>query len=185
MARKLTFITSNPSKAAQLSIHLDYPIEHVKVDLLEVQSLDLEEIIIHKAEEAYKIVKSPVLVEDTSLRFLSLGKLPGPLIKWFLIELGNDGLCNLLVGYTNRKALAEVIFCLYEGENYHLFNGSMSGTIATIPRGESGFGWDSIFIPSGYEQTWGEMNKKLQMKTSMRRIALKKMQMYINKEFND
>jgi non-canonical purine NTP pyrophosphatase (RdgB/HAM1 family) len=175
----LNFITSNPSKAEQLSYHLDFPVTHQKIDLHEIQSLDLKEIVLQKAKDAYKQVQAPVLVEDTSLIFHDLGLLPGTLIKWFLQELKNDGLCKLLDAYTNRSATAQVMFALYDGETAHFFEGGAKGTIADSPRGETGFGWDPIFIPEGYKKTWGEMTPEEQSNTSMRRIALKKLESFL------
>ncbi len=177
----ITFITGNSAKAEQLSRHLDYPILHQKIDLAEIQSLKLKEIVEHKAKEAYKHLSSPVLVEDTSLVFDALGKLPGPLIKWFLAELDNEGLCKILNGYESRDAFAEVCFGLYDGKELRLFQGEMRGTIANSPRGERGFGWDPIFIPSGYQKTWGEMSVEEQKETSMRKMALKKLESFLKK----
>src|SRR5579859_8229615 len=104
----ITFITGNPGKVSLLKQYLDFPVVHTSIDLVEVQSLDLATIVKHKAKEAYRQVGGPVLVEDTSLRFYALGKLPGPLIKGFLTELGTSGLCRLLDGSSERSALAEV-----------------------------------------------------------------------------
>ena len=178
----LTFITSNPSKAEQLSYHLDFPITHKHIDLYEIQSLDLKEIVEQKAREAYQQVQSPVLIEDTSLIFNALGKLPGTLIKWFLCELGNEGLCKLLVSNTDRSAIAQVMFAVYDGTEMHFFDGSTEGTISDNPRGADGFGWDPIFIPKGYTKTWGEMDIEEQKNTSMRRIALKKLENFLQHE---
>ncbi len=176
MNTSLTFITGNAAKAEQLSRHLDFPVTHQKLDLPEIQSLDLAEIVEHKAKEAFKHVGSLVLVEDTSLQFNALGRLPGPLIKWFLTELDNEGLCKLLIGYQDRSAYAEVVFGLYDGKELKTYSGSIQGSIANIPKGDRGFGWDPIFIPEGSIKTWGEMTVEEQKETSMRRIALKKLQ---------
>ncbi len=176
MIDTLTFITSNPDKARLLSQYLDFPIIHKPIDLIEIQSLDLPTILEYKAKEAYTHVLSPVLVEDTSLRFGPLGKLPGPLIKWFLTELGTSGLCRLLDGYSDRSALAEVQFGLYDGQSFQAFAGAQEGSIAPAPRGNNGFGWDAIFIPAGYQKTWAEMTAEEAQATSMRRIALKKLE---------
>ena len=175
----ITFITSNAAKAEQLGRHLDYPILHKKLDLAEIQSLDLKEVVEQKAKEAYRRLEQPVLVEDTSLTFSALGRLPGPLIKWFLSELGNEGLSHILNGYESREALAEVCFGLYDGKELKFFEGSMKGTIAKQPIGEQGFGWDPIFVPNGHEKTWGEMSIEEQKETSMRRIALKKLESFL------
>lgn len=175
----LTFITGNAEKAAQLSRHLDFSVAHKKLDVHEIQSLDLEEVARHKAQEAYAQVKKPVLVEDTSLVFNALGSLPGPLIKWFLNTLGNEGLCKLLDSYKDRSAVAEVCFVLYDGSEVRTFMGEAKGVISSAPKGEQGFGWDPIFIPNGYSITWGEMDTEEQKNTSMRRIALKKLEAYL------
>ncbi len=175
----LTFITGNAAKAEQLGKHLDHPVAHKKLDLPEIQSLDLHEIIEHKTKEAYKQIGGVALVEDTSLTFKALGRLPGPLIKWFLTELDNAGLCKLLDGYEDRSAVAEVCFGLYDGKELKMFDGKAHGSIATVPRGERGFGWDPVFIPEGHHKTWGEMDPEEQKETSMRRIALKKLEAYL------
>ncbi len=178
----LTFVTGNPSKAEQLALHLDIEVTHKKLDLDEIQSVSLEEIVKHKVMEAYKHIQGPVLVEDTSLVFEALGKLPGPLIKWFLQELDNEGLCHLLSGFQSRKAIAEVLFGYYDGNVFSTFKGTMKGTISETPRGERGFGWDPIFIPEGYEKTWGEMNMDEQIATSMRRQALQELAVFLSQK---
>ena len=113
--------------------------------------------------------------------FTALGRLPGPLIKWFLTELDNAGLCRLLDSYPDRSALAEVCFGLYDGKNLEIFEGDIKGAIAETSRGERGFGWDPIFIPEGQTKTWGEMSPEEQKETSMRRIALRKLEAFLKK----
>ena len=176
-----TFITGNTGKAKYLSDYFHLPIEHKKLDLDEIQSLDLTKIVEDKVERAYKIVQKPVLVEDISLVFTSLDKLPGPLIKWFFETLGNEGLCRLLDGYSSREAVAEVQFALHDGKEVKIFSGVMEGTISEHPRGEAGFGWDSVFIPHGHTKTWGEMSDDEKHNTSMRRIALEKLNKHLNR----
>jgi non-canonical purine NTP pyrophosphatase (RdgB/HAM1 family) len=151
---KLTFITGNAGKAKYLSGYFNLPVEHIKLDLHEIQSVDLKEVVEDKARRAYEIVKSPVLVEDVSLIFKGMKALPGPLIKWFLETLGNEGLCKLVDGLGTRDALAEVQFAICDESGVQIFSGSKDGTIASTPRGEMGFGWDPIFIPTGYDKTW-------------------------------
>ncbi len=175
----LTFITGNLNKVKWLQEYLEIPITHQEIDLVEIQSLDLKEIVTYKAKEAYAQIKKTVLVEDTSLTFSAMGKLPGPLIKWFLQELGNEGLCILLNAYQDRTALAEVLFGLYDGKELHLFEAKKKGTIADSPEGSFGFGWDSIFIPEGSRKTWGQMTKDELKETSLRRLALEKLEKYL------
>jgi inosine triphosphate pyrophosphatase len=178
----ITFITGNAAKAEQLGRHLDFPVIHKNLDITEIQSLDLEEVIEHKSKEAYKILGTPVLVEDTALTFHILGKLPGTFIKWFLTELQNEGLCKLLDSYNDRSAKAEVKFGLYDGKELRTFDGHAHGEIAKKPQGEEGFGWDPIFIPKGHRKTWGQMSTEEQSETSMRRIALKHLEAYLKRK---
>ncbi len=181
----ITFITGNLGKVEQLKRYLHYPITHQKLDLTEIQSVDLLEVVRHKAKEAYDQIQSPVLIEDTSLTFLALGHLPGTFIKWFLQELGTNGLCKLLNGYNNRSAVAHVCFGLYDGKQLQTFEAKINGSIASHPRGDQDFGWGPTFIPDGYNKTWGEMNIEEQQSTAIRRIALEKLDAYLQQQNPD
>ena len=147
------------------------PLEHQKVDLDEIQSLDLRKVVEDKARRAYEVVQKPVLVEDVSLSFDTLGRLPGTFIKWYIQELGNEKICRLLDGQPNRNATASICYCMYDGKAAHFFDASMNGTIADHPRGANGFGWDEIFISTGMDKTRAELDDDEQAATSMRRIA--------------
>ncbi|MFA5132432.1 MAG: non-canonical purine NTP pyrophosphatase [Candidatus Paceibacterota bacterium] len=177
--QKLTFITGNEMKAKQLSDHFHFPVDHMKLDLPEIQSLDVEEVVIDKARRAYAIVKSPVLVEDVSFTLNALGSLPGPLIKWFLQSMGNSELCKLLDGHEDRSATAEVCFGFCDGDKVHVFKGTRKGVVTKSPRGVAGFGFDPIFIPEGFTKTWGEMNEEEGRESSMRRLALEKLSVFL------
>ena len=177
--KNLTFITGNAKKAEQLSYYLSYRVAHQKLDIPEIQSLNVEEVATEKAKAAYALLGTPVLVEDTALTFDALNGLPGPLIKWFLESLGNDGLVALLAQTTNRNAIAETCFAICDENGVQLFAGSRKGTVALAPRGITDFGWNPIFIPEGCEKTWAEMDREEQSKTSMRRLAIEKLQHYL------
>ena len=78
----VTFITGNQYKADYLAKYFGYPIDHLKLDLDEIQSTSLNEIVKHKVRQAYEKIKKPVIVEDVALEFAALGGLPGPFIKF-------------------------------------------------------------------------------------------------------
>lgn len=172
--KSIIFITGNQDKANWTRRYIHVPMTHKKLDLAEIQSLDAKEIVEHKVKEAYKVLGQPVLVEDTSLTFHALGKLPGPFIKWFLQEIGCEGLCEIITK-SDRSATATVTFGLYDGKLLHFFEGRITGTIAKSPRGKNGFGWDSIFIPDGQSKTHAEMTDEEIDAVSIRRFALEKM----------
>jgi len=178
MQKDLTFITGSTDKAEQLSGYLGFPVKHKKIDLVEIQSLDLEKVIEYKLKEAYALVKSPVIVDDVSLVINGMGRLPGPLIKFFLKEVKNEGLCKINSLYADKAAKGEVGIGYYDGREVKFFMGEIEGRIADEPKGEYGFGWDAIFIPNGYEITRGEMDKDDYDATSPRKFALEKLEEY-------
>jgi non-canonical purine NTP pyrophosphatase (RdgB/HAM1 family) len=180
--KSLTFITGNATKVEHLAKYLDFSIEQKKLDVPEIQSLDLEEVATEKAKAAFALLGTPVLVEDTALSFEALNGLPGPLVKWFLESIGNDGLTKLLLGYHNRGALAETCFALCDESGVHLFKGACKGRVADRPKGD-GYGWDPVFIPEGSELTWAEFDFAQQKGVSMRRLAIEKLQVYLEANY--
>ena len=146
---KPTFITGNQHKADYLARLLGLPIVHQKVDLDEIQSTTLREVVEHKARQAYEVVKAPVIVDDVSLEFNALGGLPGPFIRFF-VEAGTEKLCRMLDGFTDRTAVGKAGIGYFDDHNFHYFEGTIPGVIADTPRGTGGYGWDDIFIADGY-----------------------------------
>lgn len=157
--KKVVFITGNQKKADYLSKYLGHQIDHVKLDLDEIQSLDLKEVVRHKMIQAYKKVKKPVLVEDVALEFSAFGQLPGTFIRWFLEEMQFEEICALLEG-KDRGAMARCIFGYFDGKKEYYFEGSLSGRIPEEPAGTGGYGWDPIFIPQGYDVTRAELSEE-------------------------
>lgn len=176
---KITLITGNTGKAEEVSRYLGIEIDHQSIDLEEIQSLDLEEIVKDKAMRAYEKIKTPVLVEDVSLVFHAMGKLPGPFIKWFRKELENEGLCRLIDG-KDRKCTATVCYGYCDGDSVKFFEGSMEGSVSETPRGDNSFGWGPIFIPDGLEKTYSELSNEEQSSVAMRNKALKKFREFLN-----
>lgn len=148
--KDVTFITGNQDKADYLARLLGFAIKHQKVDLDEIQSLDLHEIVEYKVKQAYEIMQRPVLVEDVSLEFNAFHGLPGPFIKFFVDTAGLEATCRMLDGFGDRSAIAKCTFGYFDGKNLQLFDGSLPGSIALSPKGDQGYGWDQIFIPEGY-----------------------------------
>ncbi len=139
-------------------VGLDIPHENADID--ELQSMDLRQIVEHKALAAYEVFKKPVIVEDTSLRLHAMGQLPGPYIKWFLEELGIEGLAKLSRTFdpSNREATVGAMIAYYDGTVMNVFSSDLRGMIADAPRGDNGFGWNQVFIPNGQSKTLGEMD---------------------------
>ena len=172
------FITGNKNKFEEAKAIL-LSIEQLDIDLPEVQETDAHEIIKAKLQGAFKYSQGEFIVEDTSLYFDCLNGLPGPLIKWFLKTIGNDGLVNLTEKLGNDKAVAKTIVGYAKDSNeVHFFEGSLRGRIVK-PRGNIGFGWDPIFLPEGSGKTFAEMSQEEKNAISMRRIALNKLKEFL------
>jgi non-canonical purine NTP pyrophosphatase (RdgB/HAM1 family) len=175
----LTLITGNQGKADQLAKWLGLPVEHVKLDLDELQSLDSKAILDHKVRQAYDQINSPALVDDVDLHCKALHGLPGPLIKWFIQE--DVGLlCRMLDSFDDRSATVYVRYALHDGKETHFFEGAVSGHISDKPRGDGGFGWDAIFIPEGLTQTRAEQNEVDYSASSPRAKAIKPLKKFLD-----
>ncbi len=138
----LYFLTGNKGKFAEVKNILSH-VEVLDMDLPEIQEIDAHKIIRAKLAEAQKHHHGEFIVEDTSLYFEAMHGLPGPLIKWFIETVGNEGLYKIAQAFSNFNAEAKTIIG-YSNPDKEItfFEGSIQGTIV-VPRGE-GFGWDPI-----------------------------------------
>lgn len=177
--KEIVFITGNQNKADILQRGLGVPVKHHKLDLDEIQSLNPHVVAEHKARQAYDILKEPVLIEDASLTFTAMGRLPGTFVKWFIEDLGVPGLAKLAQSLDSQEAVGTVLYAYYDGDSMHFFEGTMKGRIVAEPRGENGFGFDAIFVNDGYDLTRAEMSLKDYDATSYRTKAMAKFREYL------
>lgn len=178
------FITGNPYKAAFLSRNLGIELEHRALDVPEIQSLDIAEVVTAKAKAAYEEVGSLVLVDDASLSFNSLGRLPGVMVKWFENEIGLERMCRLLDPFDDRSAVHQVVYCLYDGKTATLFEGTTQGRVPAHPQGGKGFGFDPIYIQAGMNQSRAELSEEEQDRLSARYEAMQKLRSYLETQKN-
>ncbi|KAK7575510.1 hypothetical protein V9T40_011796 [Parthenolecanium corni] len=174
----VTFVTGNQKKLQEvisiLGPQIGFSMKTKDIDLPEYQG-EIDDICKRKCEEALRQLNTAVIVEDTSLCFNALGGLPGPYIKWFLQKLGPDGLPRLLADFPDKSGIAVCTLAYSDRTgNVQLFRGETEGTIVS-PRGSSGFGWDSCFLPKGYSQTYSEMPSEVKNTISHRFKAVLKM----------
>ena len=152
-------VTGNPSKlleARRLLPHL----EATEIDLPEIQSLDLDEVLRYKGRQAYDRIGAPVIVEETGLELSALGGFPGPLIKWMLQSVGPEGLARIVVTQGDPRAKAICALLYTDGERQITARGMTAGRLVLPPRGAEGFGWDPVFQPDESSCTYGEMSPK-------------------------
>jgi non-canonical purine NTP pyrophosphatase (RdgB/HAM1 family) len=168
----LVFVTSSMGKLREAEAVLGCRLEHRALDLDEIQSLDLEEIVRRKAAEAHRRLGVPVLVEDTSLELAALGGFPGPLVRWLLASVGPAGICRIASCFSDPTATVRCLTMATDGDQEVVGMGVVTGTIVAAPRGHRGFGWDSTFAPDAADgRSYGEMDEAEKNAISHRRRA--------------
>ena len=175
----ITVVTSNKDKLTEINKILGTNHKVSALDIAEIQSLDLEEVIIHKAKEAYAKIKKPVVVEDISLEIKALNGLPGTFVKFFLQKLGTEGTVKLIDDAKTDTTVTAAV-AIYNGKDLKIFKGKVSGTLSRQNRGVHGFGFDKVFIPKGYNKTYAQMSPALKNEISHRAIALKKVKKFLS-----
>ncbi len=175
----ITFVTGNKGKAEEITRQTNLPIQTAALDLYEVQSLDVREVIEAKAREAFKYIGTPVLVDDASVAIDGMGGLPGALVRWFLSAVGNEGICRFADQSPTRAATASVAIGYFDGIDFVPFISEVSGHISDHPRGEGGYGWDAVFIQEGYTVTRAELSSEDYSDASIRRPALESLRDYL------
>lgn len=182
MQKTIFFATTSQGKLDEARKFLGIDVQGCGLEIDEIQSLDPETVALKKAAAYFQELKKPILVEDVSLSFEELGKLPGTYINDFFKVLGNPGLVDLLANAANRKATAQTTLVFVDQDaKSHTFTGIVGGEIASEPKGSNGFGWDAIFIPDGETRTFGEMSETEKAKYSMRAKALAKFKEWLER----
>lgn len=155
----LTLVTGNAHKAEKASELLGLPLFHAKVELDELQTIDLSKLVEHKVRQAYAVIKSPVIVDDFGFGFSALNGLPGPFTKFFVESPGGDEmLCRMVDGFNDRSAAVTCAIGYYDGTTLKVFQKTLQGTTSEHPRGGNGIATDRIFVPEGYTKTRAELD---------------------------
>ena len=175
---KLTFITGNAGKLSEVKLILPN-VEGMDIDLPEIQEIDARKVVEAKLQSALSKHEGEFIVEDTSLYLNAINGLPGPLIKWFMKTIGNEGLVALAEKFGDGDAEAKTIIGYAKNTNdIEFFEGVIHGNIVS-PRGDKGFGWDAIFQPNGQDKTFAEMDSDEKNDVSMRKIATEKLKNWL------
>ncbi len=170
---RYTLVTQSEAKRSEIERAIGIQVQNEFVELPEIQAIDLETVCEEKAKVAYtKIGNKPVMIEDTGIFIDAWNGFPGALTKWILNTIGVDGMCKMLDAFSSRNATAKTAIALFDGKQYRVFIGEITGSISHMPIGTNGFGWDSIFIPSGTTKTFAQMEINEKMNYSMRQHAV-------------
>jgi XTP/dITP diphosphohydrolase len=162
MMCSLYFLSINTNKYAEIRPVLqkyNITVRYLNMKLREIQSESLREIAIEKSKEAFKEISKPVIVEDDGLLIHRLNDFPGSYSSFVFKTIGNMGILKLLSNLKDRSASFVSVFVYNDGNNQRCFVGKTDGKIASKVAGP-GWGYDPIFIPTGWELSFGQLRDK-------------------------
>jgi non-canonical purine NTP pyrophosphatase (RdgB/HAM1 family) len=164
----LLFVTSNAGKIATARQHLNplgIDVEHVQLELDEIQSDSVEVVALHKARQAFELLKRPLIIEDSGFYIDELGDFPGPFVKFVIKSLGADGIARLADLTATRRChfIGVLVYVDSTGEYYTFAGTDDRGTVANSPsiRGEAGSWsalWD-VFVPDNYSSPLSSLSE--------------------------
>ena len=194
MKKKLVFATNNAHKLKEIRAILGNSIEilsladiHCHADIPETADT-LEGNARQKSRYVYEHYGLDCFADDTGLEVESLGGAPGVYSARYADGQGHDSQANMnkllkeMEEKNNRKAQFRTIISLIEKGEERQFEGIVKGQITKEKRGESGFGYDPIFQPDGYETTFAELGSDIKNRISHRARAVAALCDYLTKE---
>lgn len=190
MARKLVFSTNNRNKLREVQQVLgDGFVLQVPADLGMTEDIPetgdtLEANASQKSHYVYERTGTDCFSDDTGLEVAVLGGEPGVRSARYAGEAKDpeanmELLLERLNGKRDRRARFRTVISLILDGKEHRFEGTVNGTIATERQGAGGFGYDPVFIPEGYGQTFAEMDADTKNAISHRGQAVRKLVEYL------
>ncbi|HOH74706.1 MAG: non-canonical purine NTP diphosphatase [Paludibacteraceae bacterium] len=190
MKHTFIFATNNKHKLEEIQ-----QIVGDKLSILSLQDMNFREDIpeneptiegnaLYKARFIYNRFGKDCFADDTGLEVVALNGEPGVLSARYAGEeknyqSNNELLLKNLNPFPNKSArFKTVIACVLEGREY-VFEGIIEGTIVNEPKGKNGFGYDPIFQPSGYQQTFAELSEEVKNTISHRARAMESLFMFL------
>jgi len=180
--KEIVFATNNQHKLEEVRAMLGD--SYKVVSLKEIGCFDdipetadtLKGNALQKAEWVKERYGYDCFADDTGLEVEALGGAPGVFSARYAGENvtyadNNRKLLQEMKGKTNRNAAFKTVICLILNGETHFFEGEVRGRIIEENRGTTGFGYDPLFIPEGYDVTFAEMGAELKNKISHRARA--------------
>ena len=168
MIQELIFATNNLHKLSEIQAIIgdDFVIKSLQqigcTEDIPETSPTLEGNALLKAQYVYDTFGNNCFADDTGLEIEFLDGRPGVFSARYATD-GHDFEANIdkvleeLSGVENRKARFRTVIALILGGSVHYFEGIVDGKIITERKGIKGFGYDPVFLPDGYDQTFAEM----------------------------
>ena len=203
--KRIVFATNNQHKLQEIRDILgsDYEVVSLKeigcdVDIPETGNT-LEENALQKAQYVYDHYHVSCFADDTGLEVEALDGAPGVHSARYAEGTDHDSEANMakllreLDGKENRQARFRTVICYIAKQDgcpcgctsikkIHQFEGIVNGYIATEKHGTEGFGYDPIFVPEEYDQSFAELGEEIKNGISHRARAVAKLVEYLKKK---
>jgi len=184
--KKLIFASNNAHKAKEIRALLGNIFEiitlkeaGIEIDIPEPHAT-LEANASEKSTTIFRMTQTDCFSEDSGLEVAALNGEPGVRSARYAgdrasDEQNNELLLKKMEGVSKREArFRTVVSLILDGKEF-LFEGTYEGSIALQPSGKDGFGYDPVFIPVGYQQTFAEIGLEEKSRISHRKKAIAKM----------
>ena len=186
MKRKLVFATNNAHKLEEVAAILGDQVELLSLNDISCQTDipetadTLEGNALLKAQYIYNNFGINCFADDTGLEIEALNNEPGVYSARYAGENKNPEANMLKVldnlrEKENRKARFRTVIALILNGKEYLFEGIINGKITNSKQGSAGFGYDPIFMPEGYNETFAELGNNIKNKISHRALAINKL----------
>lgn len=192
---KLVFATNNRHKLQEVR-----DIVGDRVEVLSLADIDCHDDIpeiadtlqgnaLIKARHIYEKYGLDCFADDTGLEVETLGGAPGVYSARYAgdecdSEANMQKLLENLTGKSNRNAQFRTVIALIVKGEEMLFNGIVKGTIATEKKGDSGFGYDPVFIPEGCSESFAQMSSEMKNSMSHRFLATQQLGNYLKENYD-
>ncbi len=192
ITKKLIFATRNEDKKKEIGALIPANFELISLNETEIteeipETHDtIEENAVEKAQYVYEKTKMNCFADDTGLEIEALNNKPGVFsaryagancsytdnVNKVLFEMKN---------IENRNAAFRTVIALFFNGKRYLFEGKISGLITKTAKGDSGFGYDPIFMPLGSKLTFAQMPLHKKNQISHRALAFNKLIDFLKK----
>lgn len=192
---KLVFATNNKHKLQEVR-----DIVGDRVEVLSLADIDCHDDIpetadtlqgnaLIKARHIYEKYGLDCFADDTGLEVEAIDGAPGVYSARYAgeecdSEANMSKLLENLTGKTNRNAQFRTVIALIINGEEMLFNGIVKGTIATEKKGDSGFGYDPVFVPEGYSESFAQMSGEMKNSMSHRFRATRQLADFLKENYD-
>ena len=190
MSRKLVFATHNAHKVDEVRAILPASVELVGPaalgchDEIPETGKTLRDNALQKVQYIHDRFGVDCFADDTGLEVEALDGAPGVYSARYAGEPADFAknrakLLAALAGISNRRAQFRTVVSLILNDKTYFFEGIVTGRIIAEERGVGGFGYDSVFVPDGYDKTFAELPAAVKNSISHRARAMEQLNNFL------